>query len=291
MMDQPEKQAQDGRRAADASRDQGGRGAVSPSEVQDIEDRSSPRTPVIYAIVRKLGEEEMARPATSLWWSGFAAGLSISLSLLAQAILQMRLPDAPWRPLVADFGYCVGFIVAVLSRQQLFTENTITVVLPVLSEFTFGKLARLCRLWSIVLLANIAGTFFAAAFFSMTSILTPEIRQEALNISQHILHHSWPEMLVRATGAGFLMAAMVWIIPGAEAAQFHVLAMMTWLIAAGGFMHIVAGSVEAFMLVLNGALGWVPMLLDFGLPVLVGNILGGTALFALLAHAQVMNEI
>jgi formate/nitrite transporter FocA (FNT family) len=45
------------------------------------------------------------------------------------------------------------------------------------------------------------------------------------------------------------------------------------------------------MLLLNGQLGWAPMLLQFGLPVLAGNILGGTALFALLAHAQVMKEI
>jgi len=114
--------------------------AISEPEAQDVEDRSSPRTPVIYAIVRKYGEDEMARPATSLWWSGFAAGLSISFSLLAQAILQAHLPDAPWRAVVTNFGYCIGFIVVVLSRQQLFTESTITAVLPVLAEFTFGKL-------------------------------------------------------------------------------------------------------------------------------------------------------
>jgi formate/nitrite transporter FocA (FNT family) len=66
---------------------------------------------------------------------------------------------------------------------------------------------------------------------------------------------------------------------------------MTYLIAAGGFMHIVAGSVEAFLLLLNGDLGWWPMVTDFMVPVLAGNIVGGTALFALLAYAQVMKEI
>ena len=77
----------------------------------------------------------MARPAVSLWWSGVAAGISISFSLLAQAILQTHLPDAPWRPLVADLGYSVGFVMVVMSRQQLFTENTVTAVLPVMAEF------------------------------------------------------------------------------------------------------------------------------------------------------------
>jgi formate/nitrite transporter FocA (FNT family) len=265
--------------------------SISDTEVDDIEERSSPRTPVIYAIVRKLGEDEMARPAVSLWWSGFAAGLSISVSLLAEAILQMRLPDSSWRPLVAGFGYCVGFIVVILSRQQLFTENTITVVLPVLNEFTFRSVVRLCRLWSIVFFANMAGALFAAIFCSATPVVAPELRQEMLNISVHILNHSWPDMIVKATAAGFLMATMVWMLPGAEAAQFYVITMMTWLIAAGGFMHIVAGSVEAFMLVLHGDVGWGAILLHFGLPVLIGNIIGGTALFALIAYAQVMKEI
>ena len=101
---------------------------ISEQEVRDVEDMSAPRTPVIYEVVRRLGEDEMARPATSLWWSGVAAGLSISFSLLAQAILQAHLPDAPWRPLVSSFGYCVGFLMVVLGSQQLFTESTITVV-------------------------------------------------------------------------------------------------------------------------------------------------------------------
>ena len=87
------------------------------------------------------------------------------------------------------------------------------------------------------------------------------------------------------------MAAMVWLLPGAELAQFYVVVLMTWLIAAGGFNHVVAGSMEAFMLALNGELGLWPMLGDFFVPVLIGNVVGGTALFALLAYAQVMQEI
>src|SRR6201991_3876390 len=114
-----------------------GRGAskgISAQEVENVEDMSTPRTPVIYEVVRRLGEEEMIRPATSLWWSGVAAGLSISFSLLAQAILLTHLPDTDWRPLVVGFGYCIGFLMVVLGNQQLFTESTITVVLPLLKD-------------------------------------------------------------------------------------------------------------------------------------------------------------
>lgn len=268
------------------------RGAkITEKEADDVEERSSPRTPVIYEVVRRLGDEEMDRPITSLWWSGVAAGLSISFSLLAQAIFQSHLPQAPWTVLVTSLGYCVGFLMAVLSRQQLFTENTITAVLPVMADPTLSNLRRLGRLWSVVLAANIVGTFLAAALCTFTPVLTPELKAAMLDIAGEITHHGWMEVMVRAIASGFLIAAMVWLIPSAEAAQFHVVVIITYVIAAAGFMHIVAGSVEGFFLLLNGHLGVQPLLMDFFVPVLIGNIIGGTALFALIAYAQVMKEI
>jgi formate/nitrite transporter FocA (FNT family) len=291
------------RRTRDDERDDGARrkagvtersaanSGVTEREIEDVEERTVPRTPVIYEIVRRLGEEEMARPANSLWWSGVAAGLSISFSLLAQAILRAHLPDEAWRPLVTSFGYSIGFVMVVLSRQQLFTENTVTVVLPVMADFTAKNLRGLARMWTIVFLANMAGTLVAALFCTFTPVLPAELRDGMIAISGQVLEHSWLATAFMAVGAGFLMAAMVWLLPGAEGAQFHVVVVMTWLIAAGGFTHVVAGSMEAFMLALNGGLGFWAMLGYFFVPVLIGNIVGGTALFALLAYAQVMQEI
>lgn len=267
------------------------RPGITEREVEEVEERSSPATPVIYEVVRRLGEEEMARPYFSLWWSGVAAGLSISFSLLSQAILQTHLPDAPWRPLVADLGYVVGFVMVVLSRQQLFTENTITVVLPVMAEPTLRNLRSLGQMWGVVLAANLAGTLFAAGICIFTPALTPELRDGMLALSGHILDHGWIEMVFKGIGAGFLIAAMVWLLPGAENAQFQVVVLMTYLIAVGGFAHIIAGSVEAFLLILHGDAGVWPVFADFFVPVLIGNVIGGTALFALIAYAQVVKEI
>jgi formate-nitrite transporter family protein len=267
------------------------RPGITEREVEEVEERSSPATPVIYEVVRRLGEEEMARPYFSLWWSGVAAGLSISFSLLSQAILQTHLPDAPWRPLVADLGYVVGFVMVVLSRQQLFTENTITVVLPVMAEPTLRNLRSLGQMWAVVLAANLAGTLFAAVICIFTPALTPELRDGMLALSSHILDHGWIEMVFKGIGAGFLIAAMVWLLPGAEHAQFQVVVLMTYLIAVGGFAHIIAGSVEAFLLILHGDAGVWPVFADFFVPVLIGNVIGGTALFALIAYAQVVKEI
>jgi formate/nitrite transporter FocA (FNT family) len=267
------------------------RHGISEREIDDVEEMSTPRTPVIYEVVRRLGEEEMTRPATSLWWSGIAAGLSISFSLLAQAILLTHLPDAPWRPLVVGFGYCVGFLMVVLGNQQLFTESTITVVLPFLKDSTWTNLWRVGRLWAIVLAANLAGTFIAALFCTFTPVLTPDLLQGMVEISRHLLTMNWAQMLLAGVASGFLIAAMVWMIPTAESAKFAVIALMTYLIAIGGFTHIVTGSMEAYMLVLSGDWQWWQMIAQFIAPVLIGNMVGGTALFAVISYAQVMEEI
>ncbi|HET9718206.1 MAG TPA: formate/nitrite transporter family protein [Pseudolabrys sp.] len=264
---------------------------MTADEIKNVEELSSPRTPVIYEVVRRLGEEELERPVTSLWWSGLAAGLSMSFSLLAQAVLLAHLPESSWRLLLAGFGYSLGFLMAVLGRQQLFTESTITVVLPVLKDLSFANLYRLVRLWAIVFAANIAGTLFAALFCSFTPVLPDELYRAMLEISRILLTYSWRFMLFGGISSGFLIAAMVWMIPSAESAKVSIVVIMTWLIAVGGFTHIIAGSMEAFLLVIAGEWEWWRMLIDFMIPVLIGNMIGGTALFALLSYAQVMEEI
>jgi formate/nitrite transporter FocA (FNT family) len=266
-------------------------GKKEEKQVEHIEERSTPPTPVIYEIVRRYGEDEMARPATSLWWSGIAAGLSMSFSLLALALLQMHLPAADWQRLLVALGYPVGFVMVVLSRQQLFTENTITVVLPIMAQPSWRNVGRGLRMWAIVLAANLAGTLLAALFASFTAVITPELREAMITVSREAMQHGWLEMGFRAVTAGFLMAAMVWLIPAAEGAQFFVIFLMTYLIGLADAPHIVAGSAEAFMLLANGELGIGALLGGFALPVLAGNIVGGTVLFALLSYAQVMKEI
>lgn len=265
--------------------------SISKNEVQHIEDRARLRARVIYEIVRLEGSTDMARPAVSLFWSGLAAGLSISFSLLAQALLQQHLPGSVWRPLVSDLGYSVGFLMVVLSRQQLFTESTITVVLPLLADFNKSNLVLTARMWSIVLGANIVGTLVAAMFCSFTPVLTSELRAIMLEISRSNLALGWWAMAFRGVSAGFLIAAMVWLIPSSKGSEFLVIVAMTYLIALGHFIHIVAGSMESFMLLLDGEQTFGHMLWSFTIPALIGNVVGGTALFALISYAQVMEEM
>ncbi len=260
-------------------------------KIEQVERRATPPSPIIYEAVRRNGEEEMARPAWSLWWSGLAGGLSISFSLVAQAVLMRHLPETGGRELLVALGYPIGFLIVILGRQQLFTENTITVVLPVMAAPTPANVGAAARNWAIVLSANLAGTLISAAFATYLPAVPPETFDAMLAVSEHAIGGPWFEVTIRAVGAGFLMATLVWMMPGAGHNQTLVILVMTWLIAAGGFAHIVAGSIEAWFLLLNARIGIGEFVGEFFLPSLVGNVVGGTAIFALLAYAQVMKEI
>lgn len=267
------------------------RKTIAEHEVEDIEKRTRLRARVIYEIVRLDGQTDMSRPTVSLWWSGVAAGLSLSFSLLMQAILFVHLPDSAWRPLVAKLGYTVGFLIAVLSRYQLFTETTITVILPLFARFNLRTLKMAARMWAVVLAANIFGTFLSALFFSTVPIITPHWEQAMVEISRNALAYAWWPMLCRGIGAGFLMAALVWLMPSATGSEFQVVLLMTYLIALGDFAHVVAGSVEGFMLVLAGAWTAGHFAWGFVVPAVIGNAIGGTALVALISYAQVKQEL
>lgn len=255
-----------------------------------VEEHLSLRSPIVYEVVRQEGEIELRRPLASLWWSGLAAGIAMFASILAEGVLRGSLPPAPWRPLVEGFGYGFGFLIVVLGRLQLFTENTITAVLPLLADWSRARLGHTARLWGVVLAANMAGTVAAAALVSWVGLFPETHLASMLEVSREFAHHAPLEALLFGIPAGFLVAAIVWVSPSAEGARFSIVVWFTWLIAVGGFTHVVVGSAELALLLFAGELG-LDAALAILLPTLAGNIIGGTGLFALLAYAQIKDEI
>jgi formate/nitrite transporter FocA (FNT family) len=245
----------------------------------------------IYSVIRHEGEEELSRPAISLWWSGVAAGLGISTSVLAEAMLHGELEGSPYQHLIENMGYTVGFCLVILSRLQLFTENTITVVLPILARPRRRKFLQAAKLWGIVFSANMVGTLLAAILVIYAGTTTPELTDSMLAISRHFAESSGMTALLLGIPAGFIIAALVWMLPSAKGTELFVIMLFTYLIAACDFTHVIARSNEVFLLVLNGEMGLSPAIFDLILPTLIGNIIGGTGLFAMLAYGQVHEEM
>ncbi len=264
---------------------------LAPGQREQAASHAPLRPLVIHEVLREEGEFELRRPPAALLWSGLAAGLSMGFSFLALALLQAYLPDQPWRHVLASFGYCLGFVITVLGKQQLFTETTLTAMLPVLYHPTWKSVGILLRMWAIVLVANIAGTFAFALLLSRHDLFNPEIRQALTAASAVSISGGAISTILKAMLAGWVIALMVWVLPSAGSAGLFVIVLMTYVIALGQFSHIIAGSAEAAFAVFTGAASIGEYFTRFFLPTLVGNLFGGVALAALLNHAPVAHEI
>ena len=262
--------------------------ALGSGEKRKARARTALNPRVLHEAVRREGREELARPSAALFWSGLAAGLSMGFSLIAEGTLRAGLPDAPWTPLVAKLGYCLGFLFVILGRQQLFTENTLTVVLPFLASPGARPLAHVARVWAIVLAANLLGSALFAWSLTWDGLVSPEQRAAFATIGRGALEPGFTGVLVRGVYGGWLIALMVWLLPAARGSRFLVIVAVTWLVGAAELSHVVAGSADVLYLVITGEAALGAYLGAYLVPVLAGNIVGGVALVASLNHAQVV---
>ena len=244
---------------------------------------------MVHEAIRLEGTEELERPSTSIAWSGLAAGLTMGCSMLADGLLRAMLPDAPWRDLISAFGYSTGFLFVTMGRQQLFTETTLTVMLPVLHK-THG-LNDVARYWSIVFVANIIGTLLFAAAATIPGLFTPDAVHQFAELGRKAVEPGFLGVLIKGVFAGWLVALMVWLLPAAASARFFIIVAITWLISVAKFSHVIAGAVETAFAAMQGAIPWDRYALGFLLPALIGNSIGGVVFVALLNHAQVKEEI
>ena len=251
-------------------------------------DRARPNAAVILEVIRIEGNKELERPGSALAWSGLAAGLSMGFSMAAEGLLREALPDAPWRPLIEKFGYCAGFLIVVLGRQQLFTENTLTPIVVLLSKRSLRTLWRVLRLWAIVLATNLLGALIFSWVASHTNVFSTSAQAAFGEIGKEALSGGFSAHLLRGIFAGWLIALMVWLLPGAEQARLQIIVILTYLVGLAGLSHVIAGSVEVLYLVVTGDAAWGVYLGEYLAPTLIGNILGGVTLVAALNYAQVI---
>ncbi len=260
-------------------------------EKEAVEEAAGLSPRLIFETIRRNGIEELRRPISALWFSGIAAGILIGFSVLGEALLRDNLPDADWRYIIENAGYSLGFLLVILGRMQLFTENTITTVVPVVLDPCRDTILGTARLWGVVLLANIVGAFLFASFLVFAPVLGDSVMTIIGDLSRHATGMPAFEGFVRGVPAGVLIAALVWMLPSAPSNQLALIVVFTWLIALGDFTHIIAGSVEMAFLMVQGELAMADAVLRFFLPVLAGNVVGGTLVFTMLTWAQIRPEV
>jgi formate/nitrite transporter FocA (FNT family) len=206
----------------------------------------------------------------------------MGFSLVGQALLYAHLPDAPWRPLLVRLGYPLGFLIVIIGRQQLFTENTLTAIIPLLTRRSRAALLSVIRLWTTVLIANLAGAHLFAWVVGNTPMFKPQVlAKEAADVS-------FGSAVLRGVFAGWLIAMVVWMLAATDVDRVLVIVILTYTVGLAGLTHIIAGSVEVLFLVMVGAKSWLSVAWGYLLPTLIGNCIGGVALTAAVNHAQVV---
>ncbi len=147
------------------------------------------------------------------------------------------------------------------------------------------------RLWAVVLIANLAGACAFAWALASFGIFKPEVNNAFVDIAGAATSVGWTALLVRGIVAGWSIALMVWMMPGADSSRAFIIVVMTYKVALGGLPHGIAGSVDGFFLVAREAMPLSRMLGMYLIPVLIGNTIGGVALVAFFNHAQVVTEM
>ncbi|WP_075181376.1 formate/nitrite transporter family protein [Pantoea sp. 1.19] len=265
--------------------------STQEDEIEVDEEQLPSAAAAVHEQIRQDGQKELERDGMALLWSAIAAGLSMGASLMAKGIFLANLEGVPGAFLLENLGYTFGFIIVIMARQQLFTENTVTAVLPIMHTPSAGNFLLLMRLWGLVLLGNLVGTALAALAFTWMPIFDEATRAAFHDISMKVMENTPGEMFANAVVSGWIIATMVWMFPSAGSAKLVVIILMTWLVALGDLAHIVVGSVEVLYLVFTGAISWQGFLWPFALPTLAGNIVGGTFIFALISHAQIRSDL
>jgi formate/nitrite transporter FocA (FNT family) len=245
----------------------------------------------IHENILRPAEQEIRRPAAALLWSALAAGLVIGFSCLASAFAAQVVPE-PYAHAAAAAAYPLGFILVIMARSELFTENTLVPVIPLLERRDRETFARVVRIWGLLLAGNLAGTAIFAVALARTDLLRPEIAAALLQLSRQATEGGFLEIAYAAIFAGWLMALLAWLLASTTStlAQIVLIWLCTAPISALHFRHSIVGSTEAFYRAVLGDASWGAMLGGFVVPAVIGNAVGGVLLVALLNYGQVVAD-
>lgn len=240
-------------------------------------------TDEIFQRLVATADEEFVRPARLLFWSGLAAGLSVAVSFVARAAVIAEFGGQS--SLAGNLLYPVGFLLIVLGRYQLFTENTLTPVVLVLARI--ASLPMLLRLWGVVLTANVAGAALMAWVLATTGVLDADSAATAYRLAEHAIGVGGMDLFWKGVFAGWLVASMVWLNHAARdtITRFFLVFAIMFLVPTADLFHCVVGACEALYLVFRGgaSLGDAA---GFFFPVVIGNTLGGVLLVGIVNYAQ-----
>lgn len=244
----------------------------------------------IFRVAVQTGEDELKRSSAGLALSGVAAGLGMGLTGLGSAaILAATGSHGTTAHLLASLLYPLGFIVVVVGRAQLFTENTLFPVLLVLDRRRHVR--NTLRLWAVVFVANVLGALLFAVLAEKTSALTGDLQAALAVLGRDTTSGGFGHIFWAGVIGGWIIALMAWLVSAARftLGQVLLIYLMTFVVGAAHLAHCIAGSGEALSAVLAGRVSVGGYLLWL-LAATLGNTVGGVLIVSLLNYGQVVGS-
>ena len=239
----------------------------------------------IYEQVARNAKTELKRSTVSLAISGFAGGIFMGLSGLGVALVFGFFGVSPKSHFVASMFYPIGFIVVIIGRAQLFTENTLYPVALVLAEKR--ELLNTMRLWCTVLPANVLGALAFSLLAARTSALPVQTRSALIYLGTSAVSATPATIFWSAVTAGWIIATAAWLVSGSHSitGSVIILWLLTYLVGLGNFAHCIATSGEIFSAVVTHQVAASSYLHWLWIAV-AGNVCGGVFMVTLLEYGQ-----
>ncbi len=246
-----------------------------------------PSAQEIYEQVANNARQELGRSTISLIISGLAGGIFMGLSALGTAIALSLLGPSTQAQFIAKMFYPIGFIVVIVGRSQLFTENTLYPVALVLAEKK--HFWHTMRLWAAVLPSNVLGALSFAALATLTGAISPDVVRSLSQLGLDAIHHPPASIFWSGVMGGWIIATVAWLVSGSHSITGSVIViwLLAFVVGLGNFAHCIAASGEVFAAVLTGQIPWNAFPAWF-IPAVAGNICGGVGMVTLLEYGQVI---
>lgn len=264
------------------------------AQVQQVE--SSPlgrETAEIVEAAAEVGEQRLQRSLIGEMLTALIGGMSVCFGAVAMATAGGLVSDfaGPSAALLAgSLAFPVGFVILLIGKSELFTENFLV---PVLGVFEGrGSLANLARVWAVSLTFNLIGACIFAWLISRPGVLDPHAVRELQTLGLEKAGMGFWTGFTKAVFAGWLMTILTWLLLACTSVgqRLAVIWMIATLIILGSFNHAVISAAESFMAIDLGApLTYWQWFTKNLIPAVLGNMTGGvlfvTALFYLQSNA------
>ncbi len=249
----------------------------------------------VFITAMETGKKRLLRPWLEMFMSGIIGAIHVTFGAVAMAAAAGA---SGWHSnpnigmLAGALFFPIGFILLKLSQSELFTENFLIPVIPVIEGKESPKL--LIKLWSLTLIGNLVGAIlFALIIYAGGKGSLGRLPGEYLvHLTAHKLSRPFLETFVSAILAGAIITTMTWLVLATKSDVAKLIAIWSciFVMAIGSFTHVVVSTSEVLLGKIYGAkvtfISWFNRLF---VPASIGNLIGGMFLIAFLHYLQVLH--